>query len=352
MKVFEVISASLDKQFYHFPNQLYSGNSHFIPALGSDLDQVFNKEKNSLFNTGDLKRWVAFDEWNNLSGRIAAFYSQHHDDVKGGFGFFETTDNLNVSKALFQAASDWLKGKQCKCVEGPVNFGEKDRFWGLLTSGFDSPCIYLENYHPPYYAQHFKNYGFREKDIINTYKVEMDQIPHHRLKPLAERLKTRYNIEVIPFSFKEKERFSNDIHQVYISSFKEDNRLQLITADYIQNLLEMARPLLEDELIWLAYHEHKPVGFLAFMKDLNQIIHNKNDEVWLKGFAVAVSPDFRKIGTELGLSYALFQSLAQKEKRHSLYFTGINAKTDAMVSFMKKLNAAVIKQHTTFEINL
>lgn len=352
MNVFEVISPTLDKQFYHLPNQIYSGNDHFTPALGSDLDQVFNQEKNSLFKNGDLKRWVAYDEWNHLSGRIAAFYSYHHDGVKGGIGFFETTDDYKVSQSLFQVATSWLKQHHCDQAEFPVNFGEKDRYWGLLTSGFDLPCIYLENYNPPYYEAHLLKYGFAQKDIINTYKVALEQIPHQRLKSLTERLITRHQIEFIPFSFHDKERFSKDIHQVYISSFKKDNRLQFITVDSILHLLEMAKPVLEDELIWIAYHKDIPVGFLAFMKDLNQIMNNKNDDVSLKGFAVAVSPDQRKIGIELGLSYSLFQSLIQKKKKYSLYFTGIHVKTGAMISFMKKLNAIVIKQHTTFEINL
>lgn len=352
MNVFEVISPTLDQQFYHLPNQLYSGNDNFVPALGSDLDQVFNQEKNSLFKNGNLKRWVAFDEWNHLSGRIAAFYSHHHDAIKGGIGFFETTNDYHVSQSLFRVATNWLKAHHCHQVEGPVNFGEKDRYWGLLTSGFDSPCIYLENYNPPYYETHFRNYGFVEKDHINTYKVELEEIPHLRLKSLAERLKTKHEIEIVPFSFNNKERFSKDIHQVYTSSFNEDLRLQLLTVDDLQNVLEMARPVLDDGLIWLAYHNTIPIGFLAFMKDLNQIILKRSEEVSLKGFAIAVSPKFRKIGIELGLSYALYQSLIDKQKKHSLYFTGINRATDAMVSFMKKMHATSIKQHKTFQLNL
>jgi hypothetical protein len=51
---------------------------------------------------------------------------------------------------LFEQAEKYLKSKGIKGVDGPVNFGERDKFWGLLIKNF-APPIFMENYHPPYY---------------------------------------------------------------------------------------------------------------------------------------------------------------------------------------------------------
>jgi hypothetical protein len=42
-------------------------------------------------------------------------------------------------------------------MNGPINFGEKDKFWGLLVEGFKNPS-YQENYNPSYYQQLFESY--------------------------------------------------------------------------------------------------------------------------------------------------------------------------------------------------
>src|SRR5690625_7618276 len=44
-------------------------------------------------------------------------------------------------------------------MDGPINFGERDRWWGMLTRGADDP-LYCMHYNPPYYVDFFEAYGF------------------------------------------------------------------------------------------------------------------------------------------------------------------------------------------------
>src|SRR5690554_1643066 len=45
-------------------------------------------------------------------------------------------------------------------MDGPINFGERDQWWGLLVEGFYEP-LYNMNYNFPYYVDLFENYGFK-----------------------------------------------------------------------------------------------------------------------------------------------------------------------------------------------
>jgi hypothetical protein len=45
-------------------------------------------------------------------------------------------------------------------MDGPINFGERDRWWGVLVEGFQPP-VYGLNYNPRYYKELFENYGFK-----------------------------------------------------------------------------------------------------------------------------------------------------------------------------------------------
>jgi hypothetical protein len=64
-------------------------------------------------------------------------------------------------------------------MDGPINFGENDNFWGLLVEGFTPPS-YGMNYNPPYYKAFFEDYGF---------ETEYEQITNHLdvHKPFSER---------------------------------------------------------------------------------------------------------------------------------------------------------------------
>ena len=52
-------------------------------------------------------------------------------------------------------------------MDGPVNFGERDQFWGLLVQNFDAQPSYGMNYNPSYYQNFFDIYGFQ--NYFNQY---------------------------------------------------------------------------------------------------------------------------------------------------------------------------------------
>ena len=106
-----------------------------------------------------LIRWILKDDEGKLIGRIAAFtnkkYKNKGDDVPvGGIGFFECINNQEAADLLFDNAKHWLIQKGMEAMDGPINFGERDRWWGLITDGF-TPPLYCMNYNPPYYITPF-----------------------------------------------------------------------------------------------------------------------------------------------------------------------------------------------------
>jgi len=47
-----------------------------------------------------------------------------------------------------------------QAMDGPINFGENDNFWGLLVEGFVPPS-YGMNYNPPYYQSFLSTMGLK-----------------------------------------------------------------------------------------------------------------------------------------------------------------------------------------------
>ncbi|MDP4588198.1 MAG: hypothetical protein NWS86_08455, partial [Flavobacteriales bacterium] len=79
----------------------------------------------------------------------------------GGMGFFDCIDNQEAANLLFETCKKWLNEQGAEAMDGPINFGEKDRFWGLLVENFTDLSSYALNYNPDYYVRLFENYGFQ-----------------------------------------------------------------------------------------------------------------------------------------------------------------------------------------------
>jgi hypothetical protein len=73
----------------------------------------------------------------------------HKDNLQptGGMGFFECIDSKEAAFMLFDTGKAWLlaQNKGIEAVDAPINFGERDSWWGCLVDGFHEP-VYTMNY--------------------------------------------------------------------------------------------------------------------------------------------------------------------------------------------------------------
>ena len=57
-------------------------------------------------------------------------------------------------------------------MDGPINFGDRNSWWGLLVDGFHEPNYQIP-YNPSYYQELFENYGWQLYFNQYTYKRSM-----------------------------------------------------------------------------------------------------------------------------------------------------------------------------------
>ena len=51
----------------------------------------------------------------------------------------ECINKQEAASLLFDTAREWLKERGMEAMDGPINFGENDKYWGLLVDGFTHP---------------------------------------------------------------------------------------------------------------------------------------------------------------------------------------------------------------------
>src|SRR4030042_2923385 len=114
--------------------QIYKYDPAWAPEPIIDQKKFFDPNHGYFFEHGEAQLFIAYRD-GKPAGRITAhtysrFEAKYNRDT-GFFGFYECIDDLNVSKALFDAARDWLRAKGKKKMNGPQSFTVYDQ------GGFD-----------------------------------------------------------------------------------------------------------------------------------------------------------------------------------------------------------------------
>ena len=281
MPLLEVTTPALVRQFLDLPARLYQNQPQWISPLDPEIEAVFDPKKNPNFAHGEAIRWVLTNAAGTTIGRVAAFIN--HDAPQpnamlpvGGMGFFECEDDQSAANELFEACRQWLAARGLAAMDGPINFGERDRFWGLLTDGFTEPN-YGMFFHQPYYQQLFEQYGFELYFRQYTCYREV-ATPLH---PAFSRAFDKYAQQYPDFRFehankRDAEKLAHDFHHVYNLAWANHSGISPMSLDKARDLVKQMQSVLDERLLWFAYHHDQPIAFFVSLPELNQMFKRVN----------------------------------------------------------------------------
>jgi hypothetical protein len=366
----EVKGSATRRLFHRVPYLIYENDEEFIPYLEQDIEDVFNPRLNIVLQQGETRRWVLLHEDNMPCGRIAAYhYIAANGKITGAAGFFECINNPQAASVLFDAVDEFLKKRGIKSYQAPVNCGERDRFWGLLVSGFESPS-YLQNYNPPYYRELFEMNGFVKEFEQYHYAVKPSIFPHSRFEKIAEWAGKNYGITARHFKEEEAEPFIRDVVQVYNQAWMQHEFYKPLSYSAAKKIFDSLHIVIDPELLWIAYAGNEPVGvFLAF-RELNELFADFEGSISLwdklklkfkskripvtkvQAFLFGVIPGHRQRGTDAVLIEAMAKGMKKFPELEFMELAWIGSFNHKMIHLMEKLKAIRSKVLFTYYRNI
>jgi hypothetical protein len=359
------------KEFINLPNVLYNNDPSFIAPLHSEIEKIFNPKTNSFFQHGHCTRWLLYND-KKLIGRIAAFINLEKANTThiptGGIGFFECINNSDAANILFTTAINWLKAKGMQAVEGPINFGENESWWGLLVQGFRPPSMGM-NYNPPYYQQLFENFGWQKAYDQLTNIINLRLPVPERFEKIAQWVvkKPEYNFQHFKKSgFK---KFSEDFKEIYNDAWKDFDGFAPITSDTIADTFERMKPVLDEKIIWFVYHNNEPVAFVICLPNTNQILKyvNGNLNLWgkikyvwyskiktidrIRVIVMGVKKHYQNKGIESALIYLLKNEVVPRNTFKEVELAWVGDFNEKMLAIHKATGATLEKVHRTYRYN-
>ncbi|MFO7257034.1 MAG: hypothetical protein DIU61_005025 [Bacteroidota bacterium] len=372
MRIVEVSTPREVRDFLDLPVSLYKKEPHWIRPLDQDIEAVFDPKKNHAFRHGECTRWVLYDDAGKPIGRVAAFVNRKtvhkgNDQPTGGMGFFECIDDQTAAFTLFDQCKSWLQARGMEAMDGPINFGSRDRWWGLLVEGFDREPAYQCNYNFPYYQKLFEAYGF---------KVYFYQLTFGRkvLDPLSERL--AYKAELVArdpdYEFRylrrdELKKLPEYIVSVYSRAWSNRSENPEISLPQAQRLVKQMKPILDRKLLYFGFYKGEPVAMYLSVPEVNQILKHVNGKLdWIGklkflwhryvkgntkalGVLFGVAPEHQGKGLDGALVMTAAQVLQHQQTAYKEYeMNWIGDFNPKMIRVVEQVGASVVKRHATY----
>jgi len=370
MHIQEVSHKAQVDAFHQLPFFIYANDPQWVCPLLNNIESVFDPKRNNFFSFGSCTRWILVDEQGKTIGRIAAFVNEKkafkESVPTGGCGFFECIDDQSAANMLFDQARTWLKSKGMEAMNGPINFGENDMWWGLLVDGFSAP-FYGMNYNPPYYKKLFEQYGF-----VTRYEQISNRIDVPRGLPEKVMKISKWVIERRGFTFRHLNTsnlagFSKDFKEIYNDAWKDFENFTPVTDLTIQETLQKVKPIMDPQLIWFAYSsDNEPLAFVMILPDTNELIRGLNGKlnllgklrfVWnkltvkhkrMRAVIMGTKEKYRNQGLESCLFMKLQEYAHTLGHYQELELSWVGDFNNKMLALHEGIGAVYAKKHTTY----
>ncbi len=358
------------KRFVEFYYDLYKDCPQWVPPLFMDAYLPLNRKKHPFFEFSEADFFLAVREGRTV-GRICVGenkpYNNYHHTKKAQFYFFDCVDDLEVARALFDAAIQWAKDRGLNILIGPKGLSPFDGY-GIQVEGFEvRQMMTMMNYNYSYYQKLVESLGFeKEVDFVSCYlPADAFKIPE-RVEKIALWAMKRGNLWVKHFkSKKELVSWAQRIGETYNRTFINNWEYYPFSQGDIDYAVQNVFMVADHRLIKLIMHEDEIVGFLFAFPDVSAAIQRAKGRLFpfgivdillemkrtrtVSGNGMGVLPEFQGTGGNALLYYEMGKTMLDFKQFEFVEMTQVAETTKQMRADLKNLNGVEYKNHRVFQ---
>jgi GNAT superfamily N-acetyltransferase len=322
-----VETRSQQQRFIRLPWRIYADDPCWMPPVIMSQQELLGFRKHPFYERSKSQSFLATRGGRDV-GRITAIVNAGHIDrykeQRGFFGFFECDEDTAASRALFQAAGDWLHAQGMTCIRGPAN-PTLNYECGLLIEGFDTPPFFMMTHNRPWYAQLVEDAGFGKIEDMFAFWGETSMLGglDPKLVTMVEGVKERFGVTIRPL---DRRRFADEVRtflHIYNESLGGTWGFVPLTSGEIDHMAASLKYLIEPELTLVAEVDGKPVGAVFCLLDYNprikaidgrlfpfgflRLLWNKKAIKRLRAISTNVVPEYQAWGIGLVLMNGLYE---------------------------------------------
>jgi len=373
IEVIKVESKKNVKDFVMFPFELYKDCEYWVPPIINEEIDAMDANKNPVFKNAEAEFYLAYKD-NKIVGRIAAIVNwveiEEQKKNKLRFGWYDTIDDINVSKALMDKVLEFGKSRNLEFVDGPVGFSNMDKA-GLLIEGYDELNTMITWYHYPYQKEHLNKLGFSKLAEWVEYKIKIfsaEEAPE-KVKKFSKIIQERYNLKVVNFkSTKEIIPYVDKMFELLNVTYSNLQTYVTIKQYQIDFYKEKFIKYIHPDFIKCCLDENDNlIAFLITMPSFSRALKKINGKIGLMGYfhlfkaqhfndrvslyLIGVDPKYQS----KGVTAVIFNELQQTFNNRGIVEVETNpelVENKAIQAFWKNYESTLHKRRATFTKSL
>ncbi|WP_417334809.1 N-acetyltransferase [Halobacteriovorax marinus] len=304
------------KRFIDLQWKLYKGDPVWVPQLKLSLNEQFSP-KHPFYKTAEIKSWMAVKDGKDV-GRIQAIinhkHNEFHDENIGFYGFFESIEDEEVFKSLFQAAEEYIKAQGKSEIRGPAN-PSTNYTVGTLIDGFrDDPQIMM-TYNNPYHQKLTESLGYSKSKDLLAYQLDLNFQMPEVIEKISARAEKSNKITYRKVNMKDWKNETEILWDIYNDAWEKNWGFIPMLREEWEHTCKDMKSILDPNLILICEVAGEPAGFIVALPDINQafkqvpngkllpfgifkLLNAKKYMTRMRVLTMGVKSKYRKLGLE------------------------------------------------------
>ncbi len=262
------------RDFLNVVEYIYRNDPHYVRPLDMEIKERLS-HKHPFWKHAE---GVIFTAHRNgyCVGRCTAQIDREHlaryrDDV-GSFGFFDTIDDPEVSNALVNAASQWLRERGMRKIRGPLSLSLNDEI-GCLVEGFERPPMIMMPHHLPYQGGLIELAGLPKLKDLFAWRYIVGSIPE-RARKAHDDIDALPEVTSRPVDMKNIDTELRTLIDVFNDGWSDNWGVVPYTEDEIKKQARDLKLIIDPRLSLIVSIHNEPVAIAVALPNINEMIRD------------------------------------------------------------------------------
>jgi hypothetical protein len=258
--------------FLNVVDHLYWDDPAYVRPLDMELRDRLSPRKNPFFQHGEGTVFCAY-RGGKCVGRATAQIDRDHlaryRDATGFFGFLDTVDDPDVTRALLARAESWLLGKGMARARGPLSLSVNEEL-GCLVEGFDTPPYVMMPHHRRYQGGLIEQAGYQKAKDFYAWHYRVGAL-NARVKRAREEIRSLPEISFRRVSTKNLDADVELLVEIYNDAWQDNWGFVPFTQREAEKMAADFRPLLLPEITCVVSIDGAPAAMALAIPNVNEL---------------------------------------------------------------------------------
>jgi hypothetical protein len=277
--------------FVQAGREVFAHDPTWVAPLDVEFKERLSPRSNPLFQRAEVTLFTA-RRHGRLVGRCSVTvdreYLRVHHDETGFFGFLDTIHDAEVSRALLDTASAWLRARGMKRMFGPVSLYFNDEV-GCLVEGFEYPPNLMMAHSRRYQGELIEAYGcVKEKDLL-CWRYDGTLPFPKRVLAAWEQIKNLPEVRLRSIDVKHLDTEMANIMTIYNDAWEGKWGMVPALPEETKKVVKELKLIVDPDIAFIAEVNGEAAGMCIALPNLNEALAGLDGRLFQFGLPIGAA---------------------------------------------------------------